>query len=231
MTCADPSPLGAQMAHPAAAGEDADEGVKVGDKTLKEGQQLDSDQEGALPDISDKHHLKSLKCGLCQATVMEMAFGINRNENELGRKLKEVEVVEVLDKVCTQNMDKYGLMLDEKGQPTAQWSNSENSLRAKGGWVTRLALGTCADVYGEHEEYLVEMAPKSCSIDHSKKSKTCDTKPMVVEICAKHFKWCSVEQFNTPEQPAEPVDGEDAGGSTASGEEVNQMATDAKPDL
>lgn len=60
--------------------------------------------------------MKTLKCGVCQATVMEMAYAINARENDTGRKLREVEVVEVLDNVCTLNMDKYGLMLDDKGQ-------------------------------------------------------------------------------------------------------------------
>ena len=59
------------------------------------------------------------------------------------------------------------------GQPTERWSNDDKSMRAKGGWVTRLATGTCADVYSEHEEYLVEMAPKLCTVDYDKGKKTC----------------------------------------------------------
>ena len=59
------------------------------------------------------------------------------------------------------------------GQPTERWSNDDKSLRAKGGWVTRLATSTCADVYSEHEEYLVEMAPKLCTVDMEKGKKTC----------------------------------------------------------
>jgi hypothetical protein len=81
-------------------------------------------QEGALPDIADPKMVKSLKCGLCQESVMEMAFVINKQENDLGRALKEVEVLEVLDKVCDVNMDRYGLLLDENGQPTTRWSDS-----------------------------------------------------------------------------------------------------------
>lgn len=65
---------------------------------------------------ADPGKMKSLKCGVCQATVMEMAYAINARENENGRKLREVEVVEVLDKICVVNMDKYGLMLDGNGK-------------------------------------------------------------------------------------------------------------------
>ena len=98
--------------------------VLLGGKKMTEGQVLDAEQEGALPDIADPKMIKSLKCGLCQASVMEMAFVINKQENDLGRALKEVEVLEVLDKVCDVNMDRYGLLLDENGQPTTRWSNS-----------------------------------------------------------------------------------------------------------
>lgn len=65
---------------------------------------------------ADPKKMKTLKCGVCQATVMEMAYAINARENDTGRTLREVEVVEVLDKICEHNMDKYGLMLDDKGQ-------------------------------------------------------------------------------------------------------------------
>jgi len=60
--------------------------------------------------------MKTLKCGVCQATVMEMAYAINAKETEHGRKLREVEVVEILDKICVVNMDKYGLVLDGNGK-------------------------------------------------------------------------------------------------------------------
>jgi hypothetical protein len=36
-----------------------------------------------------------------------------------------------------------------------------------------MATDTCADVYNEHEEYLVEMAPKSCTDDLEKGTRTC----------------------------------------------------------
>merc|ERR1719329_332851 len=109
--------------------------------------ELDTEQESALPDTSDPKKMKEMKCGVCQATVMEMAYAINRQVAEKGRKLREVEVVEVLDKICVQNMDKYGLVLDQDGQPTSKWSNDDRQLRAKGGWVTRMATDTCSDVY------------------------------------------------------------------------------------
>ena len=38
-----------------------------------------------------------------------------------------------------------------------------------GGWVTRLARGTCSDIYNEYEDFLVEMAPKSCTVDRGTK--------------------------------------------------------------
>ena len=53
------------------------------------------------------------------AAVMEMAYGINRQVNEVGRKLREVEVLEILDSICAKNMDKYGLVLDSNGQVIA----------------------------------------------------------------------------------------------------------------
>ena len=53
------------------------------------------------------------------AAVMEMAYGINRQVNEVGRKLREVEVLEILDSICAKNMDKYGLVLDSNGQVLA----------------------------------------------------------------------------------------------------------------
>jgi len=167
--------------------------MNVGGKVLKEGMELDTEQEGALPDTSDPANMKMMKCGVCQAAVMEMAYGINRQVIEVGRKLREVEVIEILDKICATNMDKYGLLLDANGQPTAKWSNDDRSLRAKGGWVTRMALDTCSDVYNEHEEYLVEMAPKSCSDDVQKGTRTCSTRELVIEVCAKGFKWCTIE--------------------------------------
>lgn len=48
--------------------------------------------------------------------VMEMAFVINKKEHDEGRKLREVEVVEILDNICVNNMDKYGLVLDADGK-------------------------------------------------------------------------------------------------------------------
>jgi len=62
------------------------------------------------------------------------------------------------------------LLLDEKGNPTKTWSNDETRLRAKGGWVTRMAQSTCADVTNDFEEYLVEEAPKTCTIEGNKKT-------------------------------------------------------------
>ena len=47
---------------------------------------------------------------------MEMAFVINKKENDEGRKLREIEVVEILDSICENNMDKYGLVLDKDGK-------------------------------------------------------------------------------------------------------------------
>jgi len=36
-----------------------------------------------------------------------------------------------------------------------------------------MALDTCSDVYNEHEDYLVEMAPKSCTDNVEKGTRTC----------------------------------------------------------
>eukprot|EP00960_Hanusia_phi_P015486 456048-Hanusia_phi.AAC.2 len=70
-------------------------------------------------------------------------------------------------------MNEYGLVLDENSNPTKSWSRGSQKLRAKGGWVTRLAQGTCSDISNEYEEYLVDRAPKSCYIDQEKQMKTC----------------------------------------------------------
>jgi hypothetical protein len=47
---------------------------------------------------------------------LALQYAINREVVEKGRKLREIEVVEVLDKICVKNMDKYGLVLDQNGQ-------------------------------------------------------------------------------------------------------------------
>ncbi len=39
--------------------------------------------------------------------------------------------------------------------------------------VCRMATDTCSDVYNEHEEYLLDMAPKSCQDDAEKGKRTC----------------------------------------------------------
>ena len=64
-------------------------------------------------------------------------------------------------------------------------------------FVHRMATDTCSDVYNEHEEYLVEMAPKSCQDDLEKGTRTCSTRELVVDICAKGFKWCSIDAKKT----------------------------------
>eukprot|EP00286_Rhodomonas_abbreviata_P025101 CAMPEP_0181312382 /NCGR_PEP_ID=MMETSP1101-20121128/13665_1 /TAXON_ID=46948 /ORGANISM="Rhodomonas abbreviata, Strain Caron Lab Isolate" /LENGTH=161 /DNA_ID=CAMNT_0023419225 /DNA_START=101 /DNA_END=586 /DNA_ORIENTATION=+ len=152
---------------------------------------LDSQQEQKLPDMSDAKTMRTLKCGVCQASVLEMAYGINMQETEKGRKLSEIETVEVMEQMCVTKLDRYGLVLDKDGNPTPQWSNDDSVLRAKGGWVTRLAQNTCSDVYNEYEEYLLERAPASCSIEGDKK--TCKTRDLVVDVCVRGFKWCDVQ--------------------------------------
>ena len=77
----------------------------------------------------------------------------------------------------SQNLKIY-IILTRELQPTAQWSNDDKQLRAKGGWVTRMAVSTCSDIYNEHEEYLVEMAPKSCTVDYEAGKKTCRYAPL-----------------------------------------------------
>ncbi|EKX47734.1 hypothetical protein GUITHDRAFT_162558 [Guillardia theta CCMP2712] len=180
-------------------------------KELKEGSVLDSEQEQALPDLSDANSLRELKCGICQGIVMDMAYAINRDETNLKRKLREVEIVEILENVCSHNMNEYGLVLDENSNPTKKWSRGSQTLRAKGGWVTRIAVNACSDIYNEYEEYLVDRAPKSCYIDQEKQTKTCEyvnylmigvimltfetsTGPIVYDICVQGFNWCAVPQ-------------------------------------
>ena len=127
---------------------------------------------------------------------MDMAYAINRDETNLKRKLREVEIVEILEnvsdqtefhaiseevrwQVCNHNMNEYGLVLDENSNPTKKWSRGSQTMRAKGGWVTRIALNACSDIYNEYEEYLVDRAPKSCYIDQEKQTKTCES----ADIC------------------------------------------------
>ena len=71
-------------------------------KVLREGMEIDSEQEAALPDISDPAIRKDLKCQLCQGVVMEMLQTIRGQEHQLSRRLTEVEVVETLEKICSQ---------------------------------------------------------------------------------------------------------------------------------
>jgi hypothetical protein len=68
--------------------------------------------------LADSRNMKAMKCTACQASVLEMSFGILRcaafptappslldfcfcirKENDEQRKLREVEVVEILEKV------------------------------------------------------------------------------------------------------------------------------------
>eukprot|EP00292_Cryptomonas_paramecium_P016091 CAMPEP_0113701536 /NCGR_PEP_ID=MMETSP0038_2-20120614/24636_1 /TAXON_ID=2898 /ORGANISM="Cryptomonas paramecium" /LENGTH=204 /DNA_ID=CAMNT_0000625453 /DNA_START=6 /DNA_END=617 /DNA_ORIENTATION=- /assembly_acc=CAM_ASM_000170 len=173
--------------------------AQKGFSNLKEGDTLNTNQEGALPDIADPTMMKAMKCTACQASVLEMSYGILRKENDEQRKLKEFEVVEILEKVCSSKMDEYGLALDpQTGNPTMRWTSHENTPRAKGGWVTRLALGTCADVYNEYEEYLTEEAPKSCQINTEGTHKNCDTRALINHICVNGFKWCKDGDLAAP---------------------------------
>eukprot|EP00960_Hanusia_phi_P015487 456048-Hanusia_phi.AAC.3 len=68
-------------------------------KEMKEGAALDAEQEQALPDLSDATSLRELKCGICQGIVMDIAHDINRDEINLNRKLREVEIIEILENV------------------------------------------------------------------------------------------------------------------------------------
>eukprot|EP00961_Rhodomonas_salina_P081685 1098135-Rhodomonas_salina.1 len=68
-------------------------------KVLQEGMELDDEQARKLPDMTDLTVMKTLKCGVCQASVMEMAYGINWAENRKGKKLTEIEKVEVMELV------------------------------------------------------------------------------------------------------------------------------------
>ena len=77
-------------------------GLDFQGKVLREGMEIDSEQEAALPDISDPAIRKELKCQLCQGVVMEMLQTIRGQEHELLRRLTEVEVVETLEKICSQ---------------------------------------------------------------------------------------------------------------------------------
>ena len=43
----------------------------------------------------------------------------------------------------------------ETMNPTEQWSNDDTSLRAKGGYITRIAQGICTDVANDYEEHIV----------------------------------------------------------------------------
>mmetsp|Transcript_19545 Transcript_19545/g.46386 ORF Transcript_19545/g.46386 Transcript_19545/m.46386 type:complete len:208 (+) Transcript_19545:2-625(+) len=173
-------------------------------KVLQEGMELDDEQARKLPDMTDLTVMKTLKCGVCQASVMEMAYGINWAENRKGKKLTEIEKVEVMELMCATKVDKYGLVLDADGNPTAQWSNDDRVLRAKGGWVTRLAQGVCSDVYNDYEDFMLEAAPKSCTNDVEAGKRTCSTRDLVVEVCVKGFQWCGVEPEPDEKLPNAP---------------------------
>jgi hypothetical protein len=181
---------------------------------------LECDMRHFAPDRTDPATAKRLKCSVCQASVLEMLHQILGMETQENRKLKEYEIVEILEGVCNKDMNEYGwepptssettllllpspsrgpvpvpltpgahmapfssrfdahltmrqiladisviltrihicsLILDKAGHPTHEWSNDANILKAKGGWVTRLAKGQCNDVFNEFEEYLVSI--------------------------------------------------------------------------
>lgn len=60
------------------------------------------------PTFSDPATAKRLKCSACQASVIEMLYGILGKETEEMRPLKEVEIVEILERTCSKNMAEYG---------------------------------------------------------------------------------------------------------------------------
>lgn len=64
----------------------------VGDKVLSDGQELDREMYASLPDFGDKAVMNRLRCGACQASVLEIAYEILRTETNMNRPCKEVEV-------------------------------------------------------------------------------------------------------------------------------------------
>jgi len=178
-------------------------------KTLKEGQELDTEMYQSLPDFEDKGVMGRIRCGACQASVLEIAYGILQRENNANRPVREVEVVEIMEKVCETNMNKYGLLLDKVTMnPTEQWSNDENALRAKGGYITRIVQGICSDVANDYEEHIVSQAPKLCYVEGD--AKKCSTRPLIVDICgAKGFAWCTADSLDASME-ASSADGLDA---------------------
>jgi len=61
-------------------------------KTLTEGQELDSEMYQSLPNFEDKGVMQRIRCGACQSSVLEIAYGILRRENDANRAVTEVEV-------------------------------------------------------------------------------------------------------------------------------------------
>jgi hypothetical protein len=106
------------------------------------------------------------------------------------------QITEILEKVCDKKMDLYGLLLDkETGLPTENWSNDPVALRAKGGQITRIAMGTCSDVTNDYEDYIVNEAPKVCHIEGNEKK--CQTRPLISGVCGtKGLGFCIGKDFN-----------------------------------
>jgi hypothetical protein len=61
-------------------------------KTLQEGQELDSEMYQSLPNFEDKGVMQRIRCGACQSSVLEIAYGILRRENDANRAVSEIEV-------------------------------------------------------------------------------------------------------------------------------------------
>lgn len=59
-------------------------------------------------DLPDPATAKRLKCSVCQTSVLEMLHQMLGMETEENRKLKEYEIVEILERVCNKEMDEYG---------------------------------------------------------------------------------------------------------------------------
>lgn len=122
----------------------------------KDGQECPS-----LPDEADPAVRRHFRCGTCQLAVYELASAIIRRRSELtGSKHGDFDDADAMDEFCRSGITRFGLQLDERGQPMPKFTADESLNRASGGWVTRGMQSTCYEVLGEVISAMSHVRPR-----------------------------------------------------------------------
>jgi hypothetical protein len=120
------------------------------------------DQIDGLPDYMNPAVAKQLKCSACKVLMDELYDRLKAIHND--RKPKMYEVVDVVEGVCADVRDNYGLLM-RSNQATNEFSRNKAITRMKGAWINTYLEGRCGELMSHHEESIVEEFPRVQAVE------------------------------------------------------------------